>query len=119
VILHRDRAVIETCQHLTEAWLQRIGLELHPKKTRLAHTLLDEARTSGFDFLGVSIRPYRVSQFNTATGRGFKTLIKPSADAIKRHDKALAECLHRNQAATQENLIGLLGLDHGIGHLVQ
>jgi RNA-directed DNA polymerase len=49
-----------------------------------------------------------VSQFNTATGRGFKTLIKPSADAIKRHDKALAECLHRNQAATQENLIGLL-----------
>jgi len=56
VILHRAKAVIETCQHLTEEWLQRIGLELHPKKTRSAHTLLDEAGTAGFNFLGFSIR---------------------------------------------------------------
>jgi RNA-directed DNA polymerase len=108
VIVHRDKAVIETCQHLTEEWLQRIGLALNPKKTRIAHTLFDEQGAVGFDFLGFSVRPYRVSQCNTGTGRGFKTLIKPSADAIKRHGKALSECMHRNQAATQENLIGLL-----------
>jgi RNA-directed DNA polymerase len=108
VIFHRDRAVIETCQHLTEEWLQRIGLALHPKKTRLAHTLLDTEGTIGFDFLGFAVRQYRGSRFNTGTGRGFKTLIKPSADAIKRHGKELSECMHRNQAAKQENLIGLL-----------
>ena len=108
VILPRDSAVIETCHHRTEVWLQGIGLALHPQKTRMAPTLLDTEGTSGFDFWGFSMRQDRVSQCNTATGRGFKTLIKPSADAIKRHDKALAECLHRTQAATQENLIGVL-----------
>jgi RNA-directed DNA polymerase len=108
VIFHRDRAVIESCQHLTEEWLQRIGLELNPKKTRIAHTLLNEEGVVGFDFLGFSVRQYRVSQFNTGTGRGFKTLIKPSADAIERHGKELSECIRRNQAARQENLIGFL-----------
>lgn len=108
VILHRDKAVIETCRHLTEEWLQSIGLELHPKKTRLAHTFLQEGETTGFDFLGFSVRQYRTSKFNSAGGKGFKTLITPSTDAIKRHSKALSECIRRNKAATQENLIGLL-----------
>ncbi len=84
-----------------------MGLELNPKKTRIAHTLLDEGG-AGFDFLGFSVRQYRVSRFNTRAGRGFKTLIKPSADAIKRHAKELAEWLSRNRAAKQENLIGFL-----------
>ena len=107
VILHRDKSVIETCRTLTKEWLQHMGLELNPKKTRIAHTLLNEG-VAGFDFLGFSVRQYRVSKFNTATGRGFKTLIKPSADAIKRHATELAECIRRNPAAKQENLIGLL-----------
>jgi hypothetical protein len=55
-MLPRDKAVIETCRHLTEAWLQSIGLALHPKKTRLAHTFLQEGETTGFDFLGFSVR---------------------------------------------------------------
>ena len=67
VIFHRDRAVIETCQHLTKEWLQRIGLELNPKKTRIAHTLLDEEGIIGFDFfgfLGASISSQSVQHGN-------------------------------------------------------
>jgi RNA-directed DNA polymerase len=34
-------------------WLQGIGLELHPEKTKVSHTLNEPA---GFDFLGFSVR---------------------------------------------------------------
>ena len=39
LILHRDKAVIEQCQQLVTEWLQGLGLELHPTKTRIVHTL--------------------------------------------------------------------------------
>src|SRR4051812_9418250 len=39
IILHRDKAVIQHCRQLVMGWLQDLGLELHPQKTRLAHTL--------------------------------------------------------------------------------
>ena len=55
----------------------------------------------------LKVRP-QGAMCNTGTGRGFKTIITPSSDAIKRHDEALSECIRRNQAATQENLIGRL-----------
>jgi RNA-directed DNA polymerase len=34
-------------------WLQGIGLELHPEKTKVSHMLNEPA---GFDFLGFSVR---------------------------------------------------------------
>jgi len=37
-------------------WLQKLGLELHPKKTRIAHTLIPEDGKVGFDFLGFEVR---------------------------------------------------------------
>ncbi len=51
------------------------------------------------------IRQYPVSQYNTGRGRGFKTLIKPSKEAIKRHYRQLAETISRYKTARQENLI--------------
>jgi len=106
IILHRDQAVIHQCQQLVTEWLQKLGLELHPPKTHLAHTLDPEGGKAGFDFLGFEIRQYPVSHHN-AKG-GCKTLIKPSRDAIKRHYAQLCTIIRNNRAARQENLIGQL-----------
>jgi len=59
-------------------WLQQLGLDLHPAKTRIAHTLLPEDGKAGFDFLGFHIRQYPVGKSKSGKnghGRmhGFKT----------------------------------------------
>jgi RNA-directed DNA polymerase len=108
LVLHRDRAVIEHCQRLAEEWLQKMGLELNLKKTRIAHTLYPEAGKIGFNFLGFHIRQYPISRDNSPSGQAFKTLIKPSPKAIQSHYRRLAEMIRQNQAATQERLIGRL-----------
>lgn len=105
VVLHRDKTAIEHCQRLTADWLTNIGLELSPTKTRITHTLHSEEGEAGFNFLGFQVRQYPVSQYNSAQGRGFKTLIKPSKEAIKRHYRQLAETISRHKTARQENLI--------------
>jgi RNA-directed DNA polymerase len=103
IFLHQDHAAIQHCQHLLTEWLQTVGLALHPEKTRLAHTLLPEGGKAGFDFLGFEVRQYPVSRYNAT--RGFKTLIKPSQPAIKRHYTQLCTILRNNQAARQDHLI--------------
>ncbi len=108
VILHRDKAVIEQCRRLMRDWLVGMGLELSSKKTRLVHTLDTDGGEAGFNFLGFQVRQYAASKYNTARGCGFKTLIKPSKEAIQRHYRQLAELISRNQANHQENLIGIL-----------
>jgi len=108
VILHRDRTVIEQCRHLTQTWLQGIGLELSEQKTRIAHTLEKVAGEAGFNFLGFQVRQYRASKYNTAQGRGFKTLIRPSHGAMKRHWAMLSALISQHKAAKQANLIGIL-----------
>jgi RNA-directed DNA polymerase len=108
VVLHRDRTVIEHCRQLTQAWLKGIGLELSEPKARIAHTLEEAGGEAGFNFLGFQVRQYRASKYNTARGRGFKTLITPSTEAVKRHWAQLSEIISRNKAARQVNLIGLL-----------
>jgi RNA-directed DNA polymerase len=108
VVLHRDRAVIEECRQLSEEWLRGIGLELSEQKTRIAHTLEHEEGKAGFAFLGCTIRQHRASKYNTARGRGFKTLLTPSQEAVKRHWAKLSEIINRNKAAQQGHLIGLL-----------
>ena len=82
LILQRDQAVIHQCQQLVTEWLQKLGRELHPTKTRLAHTRDPEGGKAGFAFLGFEIRPYPVRRHN-AKGGG-KTLSNPSRDAITR-----------------------------------
>jgi RNA-directed DNA polymerase len=108
VILHRDRTVIEQCRRLTQAWLPDIGLELSEQKTRIAHTLEKIEGEAGFNFLGFQVRQYRASKYNTARGRGFKTLITPSQEAVKRHWATLSALISQHKAAKQANLIGIL-----------
>ena len=95
VVLHRDKTAIESCQRLTADWLAGMGLELSPTKTRIIHTLHAEEGKAGLTFLGFDIRQYPVSKYNTVQGGGYKTLIKPSKDAIKRHYRQLAETISR------------------------
>jgi RNA-directed DNA polymerase len=102
VCLHESKEKIEQAQEILEQFLQPIGLQLKPEKTQITHTLQGEK--PGFDFLGFNIRQYKVNN----TKSGFKTLIKPSKKAIKKHYEKVAECVKSNKTAKQENLIRLL-----------
>jgi RNA-directed DNA polymerase len=106
-VFHPTKEGVEKARQVIETWLQGIGLELKPSKTRIAHTLEGEA---GFNFLGMNVRQYPVGKTHSgknASGNrlGFKTLIKPSKEAIKRHITELAQIIRENQAASQEKLI--------------
>jgi RNA-directed DNA polymerase len=103
LILHRDKAVIEQCQQLVTEWLQGLGLELYPQKTRIVPTLTPEGGKVGFDFLGFEVRQDRVSQDHAK--QGFTTLIKPSRAAIKRHYAQLCAIIRKHQAAPQDHLL--------------
>jgi RNA-directed DNA polymerase len=110
VVLHPTREGVEKARQVIERWLQGIGLELKPSKTRLVHTLEGMA---GFDFLGFNVRQYRVGKTRSAhsTTRkplGVKTLIKPSPEAIKRHVAELGKIVRVCRGASQEELIDKL-----------
>jgi RNA-directed DNA polymerase len=65
---------------------------------------------AGFDFLGMTVRQYPVGRTHTAKNQhgkplGFKTLIKPSEEAIKRHVAELRRIVREHQSAPQEALI--------------
>lgn len=113
VVLHRDRGVIEQCQRFIMGWLQHMGLELKPSKTRITHTLETGMHEPGFDFLGFNIRHYRAGKTRCAKdcqGRllGHQTRIKPSKSSIRRHVDKLREAVHRHQGVEQESLIQIL-----------
>ena len=68
---------------------------------------------AGFDFLGFAIRQHRVGKYHTGKdtrGRplGFKTLIRPSREAIKRHSSTLRAVVDTHRGVRQQELIGLL-----------
>ncbi|MGK7943109.1 MAG: group II intron reverse transcriptase/maturase, partial [Microcystaceae cyanobacterium] len=87
VILHEDIKVVLQAKALIQEWLSQIGLELKPEKTKIAHTLEEyEVNKPGFDFLGFTVRQWKVK----STKQGFKTLIKPSSKSIKTHYRKLA-----------------------------
>jgi RNA-directed DNA polymerase len=113
VVLHKDRAVVEQCQQIVTEWLRVMGLELKPSKTRIGHTLREEGGRAGFDFLGFTVRqfPAGASRSGCSTNGkklGFKTLIRPSKESMRRHYAHLREVIERNQDAHQVTLIGSL-----------
>ena len=99
VILHKDKAVIEEAKVRIAQWcVEKMGVELNESKTHISHT------PTGFDFLGFNIKQYPV----TNNKQGFKTLIKPSKDSIKKHLNAIHDVLKRNKAVPQEAVISKL-----------
>lgn len=110
VVMHEDREVIEQCRERISEWLGPMGLELKPSKTRIVHTLERVDGQIGFDFLGFSVRQYPAGKTRTAHGTngkalGFKTNIKPSREAVRRHSLKLREIVRRNRSSGQEVLI--------------
>ena len=74
-------------QQLISNWLQDMGLELKPSKTRITHTLHPHEGNLGFDFLGFHVRQFQVGKTHSGKNPqgeilGFKTIIRPSDEAI-------------------------------------
>ncbi len=116
VVLHQDLAVVQHAQQVATAWLAGMGLELHPRKTRIVYTLHEHAgQPPGFDFLGFHLRQYPVGTTHSGkrthapgapgTPLGFKTLTAPSKAAIRRHEEALRTQLRWQSAAPQRAVI--------------
>ena len=111
VILCDDLKVLLDLKDRAAVWLAQMGLELKPSKTRVTHTLDEYQGNVGFDFLGFHVRQYRVGKYRTRTFRGkpgFKTIIKPSKDAQKRHLKRIKEVIYQYRGAPQAALISAL-----------
>lgn len=117
VILHKDYEIIEICKSETQKWLEKVGLVLSEEKTRVCHTLNtitveDKEIQPGFDFLGFEIRQYKVGKHKSGKlggpGNrllGFKTIIKPSKKAIKRHTDKIKSAIKAHKTAPQAALI--------------
>ena len=52
VVLHVEVVEVLKAQQLIATWLEGIGLELKPSKTRLSYTLKEYQGNVGFNFLG-------------------------------------------------------------------
>ena len=109
VILHKDIEVVITCQKIIAEWLNDIGLELKPSKTKLTHTLI------GFEFLGFHVQQHKVGNYRSAKSTngkalGFKTLITPSKPKVKAHLMNIEEVIDTHNHSPQYALIKRLNL---------
>lgn len=110
VVLDEDPAIIQKAQEVISTWLADMGLELKPSKTKITHTLQEYQGAVGFDFLGWTVRQFPVGKTHTGTNRygtplGFKTIIKPSQEAVARHLAEVKAVIRRNRSAPQGQLI--------------
>jgi len=110
VVLHATLEGVEKAKRVVETWLQDIGLELKPSKTKITHTCTPYQGNVGFDFLGWNVRQYPVGKTHTGkdhTGRplGFKTIITPSKEAVKRHLRDIGKVISHRPTASQGQLI--------------
>jgi RNA-directed DNA polymerase len=122
VILANKNDQIKEMEWLVIKWLAKMGLELSPSKTKIVSTLFnpelpnteesEDYKDAGFDFLGFNVRQYEVDDHHSGkcNGKllGFKTLIKPSKKAIKKHYDAVAEIIDAHKSAPQAALIAKL-----------
>jgi len=95
-------------KEVAEEWLAKMGLRFKPSKTRITHTWKEHEGMVGFDFLGFNVRQYGVNKHHTRTYRGkpgFKTIIQPSKEAIKRHQDKIQGVIRQYRGAPQVALI--------------
>ncbi len=111
VIIHPELEKIKLCQTIISDWLSEYDLELNTKKTRIKHTLETfDKNKPGFDFLGFNIRQFKVGKYQSGKNTkgeklGFKTIIKPSTESVRRHYQKISETTKRLNAAPQHKLI--------------
>ena len=107
VVIHESKAIVEKAKGIIRSLLEPIGLQLKDEKTRLVHSI------DGFDFLGFNIRHYRVGKHQSGKSTngqilGFKTIIKPSEKAIRKHYNKIAYIIRCKKSVSQDTLINLL-----------
>jgi RNA-directed DNA polymerase len=110
IIMHKDLEVILKCQEIIQEWLNEIGLELKPSKTKITHTLNEYNGNIGFDFLGFTVRQYPTGKHHSGKDTkkkilGFKTLIKPSKEKVKCHLEKIGKIIDKNKSSSQIALI--------------
>jgi RNA-directed DNA polymerase len=111
VVIHEDLDVLQALQEQAEIWLAGIGLRLKPSKTHIRHTLYEHEGPAGFDFLGFTVRQLPAAKFRTRTYRGkpgFKTIIRPSEKAQKRHLLKLKDTIRSHRGNSQAALVSAL-----------
>ena len=110
VLLHSDLEKLKQAEQKLVDWLANMGLHMNPKKTRITHTLTPYEGNIGFDFLGFAVRQFPVGKTHTGKNTygkplGFKTIIKPSKEAIKRHILTLNQRAKKLRSVPQWKLI--------------
>src|SRR5258708_5232635 len=110
LIFHPEKDMLEKATEAVTSWLKDMGLSLSPKKTRVTHTLHPYEGNVGFNFLGFTVRQFPVGKTNTGKDTqgkplGFKTIIRPSEEAIKRHMAETKKRARKLRIAPQEKLI--------------
>ena len=114
VIIHERLEIVEQCKQIINEWLAEYDLEIKPEKTQIVHTLKHiNGKKPGLNFLGFNIRQHPVGKYKTgknSNGKalGFKTIIKPSEEGVKRHYAKVAEVITKHNAAPQTALVAKL-----------
>jgi len=112
ILMYPNRETLEALKDITKKFLEPIGLELHPIKTRLVHTRDWRNDTPpGFTFLGFDVvqkrKWNRMREVFTkrSSKQDFITLITPSLEGIKRHKLKLRDTIRQYRGIDQEKLI--------------
>ncbi len=110
VLLHSDLEKLKQAEQKLVDWLAEMGLQMNPKKTRITHTLTPYEGNVGFDFLGFAVRQFPVGKTHTGKNTygkplGFKTIIKPSKEAIKRHILTMNQRMKKMRSYPQWKVI--------------
>lgn len=113
VILHADKEILERATKAVTEHLKGMGLWLSPMKTRVTHTFTSYEGNVGFDFLGFSVRQFPMGKTHTGKNTqgkplGFKTLITPSREAIKRHTLQMKLLIRKRKSAPQKAVISAI-----------
>jgi RNA-directed DNA polymerase len=113
LVLHEDLNIVTRCQQIIVDWLKGMGLELKPSKTQITHTFYKYEGKVGLDFLGHTIRQYKVGNYRAdhdSKGRslGFVTLITPSKEKVLLHLEEIGRIIDSHKNAPQVALISRL-----------
>lgn len=105
VVLHSSERVIHEIKLKISNWLKPMGLTLKEEKTRICHTFHKIGdKKPGFDFLGFNIKQFK----DNRTRLGFKTLIQPSQNSVRKHVQKLRDVINKRRCAKVVDLIAKL-----------
>jgi RNA-directed DNA polymerase len=112
ILMYPEKDTLEALKKVTQEFLEPIGLELNPTKTRVVHTK-DSVNgiPPGVTFLGFDIvqKPIwtnmRRAYSKSESKQDFITLITPSKESVIRHKAKIRETIRKYRGISQENLI--------------